>query len=84
MDLERFRADAFGDLQRLVDSLFMGRAIIDRLDAVVLAELMDLDRDLHEIVDLLPPGTYDRQRLCDQINSALAAHGWSGRYGTVE
>ena len=37
-----------------------------------------------EIVNLLPPGYYDRQSLCDQLNSALAAHGWGAVYGTVE
>ncbi len=37
-----------------------------------------------EIVNLVPPGTYDRTRLCDQVNSALAAHGWGATYGTVE
>ena len=57
---------------------------VERLDAIVQAELMDLDADLQEIVELVPPGAYDRQRLCDQINSALAAHGWGGTYGTVE
>ena len=46
--------------------------------------LLDLDRDLQEIVELVPPGVYERQRLCDQLNSALAAHGWSSAYGTVE
>ena len=34
--------------------------------------------------NLLPPGYYDRQSLCDQLNSALAAHGWGAVYGTVE
>ena len=48
------------------------------------AELLDLERDLLEIVNLLPPGVYERQRLCDQLNSALAAHGWGALYGTVE
>ena len=79
-----FQSEAFGDLQRLVDALYLGRNEVDRLDVVVQAELQDLDRDLIEIVDLLPPGRYSRQRLCDQLNSALAAHGWGGTYGTVE
>lgn len=84
MDIGSFQADGFGELQRLVDGLFAGRQAIDRLDLVVQAELLDLDTDLLEIVNLVPPGAYDRQRLCDQINSALAAHGWGSRYGTVE
>ena len=48
------------------------------------AEILDLAPDLMEIVNLLPPGYYDRQSLCDQLNSALAAHGWGAVYGTVE
>ena len=84
MDFASFQSEAFGDLQRLVDALYLGRNEVGRLDVVVQAELQDLDRDLIEIVDLLPPGRYSRQRLCDQLNSALAAHGWGGTYGTVE
>ncbi|MBM6683516.1 hypothetical protein [Collinsella intestinalis] len=84
MDFASFQSEAFGDLQRLVDALYLGRNEVNRLDVVVQAELQDLDRDLIEIVDLLPPGRYSRQRLCDQLNSALAAHGWGGTYGTVE
>lgn len=84
MQLGSFQAEEFGDLQRLVDGLYTGRETIDRLDLVVQAEILDLSPDLMEIVNLLPPGAYDRQRLCDQINSALAAHGWGATYGTVE
>lgn len=84
MRLGSFQAEEFGDLQRLVDGMFIGRESIDRLDLVVQAEILDLADDLMEIVTLLPPGTYDRQHLCDQLNSALAAHGWGSMYGTVE
>lgn len=84
MRLGSFQAEEFGDLQRLVDGMFTGRETIDRLDLVVQAEILDLADDLMEIVTLLPQGTYDRRRLCDQLNSALAAHGWGSTYGTVE
>lgn len=84
MRIEAFQADEYGDLQRLVDGMFTDRQMADRLDLVVQAEIFDLAPDLMEIVNLLPPGTYDRTRLCDQLNSALAAHGWGGTYGTVE
>ena len=84
MRLGSFQAEEFGDLQRLVDGMFIGRETIDRLDLVVQAEILDLGDDLMEIVTLLPPGVYDRQRLCNQLNSALAAHGWGSTYGTVE
>ena len=81
---DSFQAEGFGELQRLVDGLFRTKSQVDRIDVVVQAELLDLDADLLEIVNLLPPGSYERQRLCDQFNSALAAHGWGGTYGTVE
>ena len=84
MLMGEFQSEDFGELQRLVDGLYAGRAMVDRLDLVVQAEILDLSEDLLEIVNLLPPGTYERQRLCDQLNSALAAHGWGGTYGTVE
>ena len=77
MEYGSFQAEEFGDLQRLVDGLFYDRHAIDRLDLIVQPDLM-------EIVNLLPPGYYDRQSLCDQLNSALAAHGWGAIYGTVE
>ena len=84
MQMGSFQSEEFGELQRLVDGMFAGgRTSIERLDIVVQAEILDLSADLLEIVNLLPPGTYDRQRLCDQINSALAAHGWGSAYGTV-
>ena len=84
MQLGEFQSEEFGELQRLVDGLYAGRHEVDRLDLVVQAEIIDLSADLMEIVNLLPPGDYERQRLCDQLNSALAAHGWGGMYGTVE
>jgi hypothetical protein len=71
-------------LQRLVDALFREMRRVSRLDVVLRAEALDLPTDLLGIVDLLPPGTYTRQRLCDQLNSALKGHGWTGRYGTVD
>lgn len=84
MFMNEFQAEEFGELQRLIDGLYTGRTAVDRLDLVVQAEILDLSPDLMEIVNLLPPGIYERQRLCDQLNSALAAHGWGGIYGTVE
>lgn len=82
--MDQFQSEAFGELQRLVDSIFLRKTAVDRLDLVVQAEILDLDPDLLEIVSLVPPGIYERQRLCDQLNSALAAHGWGSAYGTVE
>lgn len=84
MDMASFRAESYGELQSLVDGLYATRTFVDRLDLVMQAEVLDLDADLQEIVSLLPPGSYERQRLCDQLNSAIAAHGWGAVYGTVE
>ena len=57
---------------------------VRRLDVVIAAESLDLPDELMEIVNLLPPGTYTRRRLCDQLNSAIGGHAWGQRYGTVE
>lgn len=73
----------FGVLQEFVDSLFSSAEELARLDIVVQAEALDLNPDLQEIVSLLPPGTYDRNRLCDQFNSSLSSHGWGYYYGAV-
>lgn len=74
----------YGIMQKLVDGLFATDKVVRRLDAVLMAEALDLPADLIEIVELLPPGTYTRQRLCDQVNSSLVGHGWGYVYGTVE
>ena len=77
----------FGALQAIVDELFedMPRDFaVRRLDVVIAAESNDLPADLQEIVNLLPPGEYTRQRLCDQVNSAIVGHAWGLVYGTVE
>ena len=67
------------------DSVFAdGGKFVRRLDVVVTAESFDLPDDLDEIIALLPPGTYTRQRLCDQLNSAIGGHAWGQVYGTVE
>lgn len=71
-------------LQRFVQSLFGERRSVSRLDAVIRAEALDLPLELVGIVELLPPGAYTRQRMCDQLNSALKGHGWNSQYGTVE
>lgn len=56
---------------------------VRRLDAVIAAEAADLPEDLLRIVNLLPPGTYTRAALCDQLNSAITGHAWGQVYGTV-
>ena len=74
----------FGILQRLTDELFANTRSIRRLDAVLLAETYDLPADLIEVITLLPPGTYTRQRFCDQVNSSIGGHGWGLVYGTIQ
>lgn len=71
-------------LQRFVDALFADRRSVSRLDVVIRAQAHDLPADLLELIELLPPRPYLRQTLCDQLNSALKGHGWTGRFRTVE
>lgn len=84
---ENVRSEDYGELQHLVDGLFRDKdsrtGTVRRIDVVVQAEQDDLPEDLVEVVGLLPPGTYSRSRLCDQLNSTLAAHGWGRTYGIV-
>lgn len=78
---------SYGALQAIVDDMFESKPhdyTVRRLDVVIAAESSDLPPDLQEIVNLLPPGEYTRQRLCDQLNSALGGHAWGLVYGTVE
>lgn len=76
--------DEYGQLQRFVDALYADTQFVDNVDVQVLAEMYDFDSDLMEIVGMLPSGVYERARLADQFNSALSAHGWTQRFGTVE
>ena len=78
---------AYGALQIIVDGLFEGAPEdheVRRLDVVLAAESGDLPADLLEVVTLLPPGTFTRIRLCDQLNSIIGGHAWGQVYGTVE
>ncbi len=78
------RSEHFGELQTLVEDLFATRKTLSSTELVLNAEILDLPQDLLEICKIVPYGTYDRQTLCDQINSAITAHGWGGVYGTVD
>lgn len=83
-----FRSEDYGELQRLVNAVFVpgisSLATCSKLDVVARAEIFDLCDNLREVVEALPSRTYTRQRLCDQLNSILIGHGWAGTYGTVE
>lgn len=82
------RSDHYGELQAVVDALFADadspRYAVRRLDVVIASEAADLPEELLEVVRLLPPSTYTRQRLCDQLNSSIGGHAWGQVYGTVE
>lgn len=82
------RSEDYGELQRLVDSLFRpgvsARATVSKIDLLVRADAFDLCADLAEVIELLPAGSFTRTRLCDQLNSILLGHGWGAVYGTVE
>lgn len=78
------RSEDFGLLQELVDSLYASTEFVSRLQVVTAAKASEFPEDLIEIVQLLPPGEYFRQDLCDQLNSAVSGHAWGQVYGTVE
>jgi hypothetical protein len=53
------------------------------MELLLRADSFDLDEETVEVVELLPPGSYTRARLCDQLNSIITAHGWGMVVGTV-
>ena len=73
----------FGVLQELVDAVFRTSETTDRIGLVTHAEIHDVSADVMEVVELMPPGTYTRGQMADQMNSIITAHGWGLRYGTV-
>lgn len=78
---------SYGALQVVIDDLYEDMPSdyeVRRLDVIVAAEAGDLPDDLLEIVNLLPPGSFTRERLCVQLNSAIVGHAWGQVYGTVE
>ena len=86
MALNAQKDESYGALQEVVTALFADAETeeVSRLDVVLAAESADLPGDILEVVSLLPPGAYTRQRLCDQLNSAMNGHAWGQVYGTVE
>ena len=76
----------YGQLQEFIEFLYRGREeeLIARIEIVTLAESYDLNANLLELVGLLPPGNYNRVKLCTQLNSSLSSHGWSFAYGSVQ
>lgn len=70
-------------LQEFIDRLFIGREDYMRLEVVLEGEAYGLNSELMEVLNLLPPGLYTRDRLCSQINSSLSSHGWGYVYGAV-
>jgi len=78
------KSEHYGELQDLIDELFESRNTLTSMELLVNAEIRDLHPDLIEICQIVPPGTYSRQALCDQLNSAIAGHGWGSVYGTVD
>lgn len=67
---------------RWLDALYRDRRVATQLDAIGLAQVFDLPADVMDIVLGIPSGRYTRQRLCDQLNSAIVGRGLSRRYGT--
>ena len=81
------RSEYFGALQDVVGELFDDCPRdyeVRRLDVVMAVEAANLPADLQESAGLLPPGSYTRERLCGQLNSAIVGHAWGQVYGTVE
>lgn len=81
--MAREKSSDYGVLQEFIDRLFIGREDYMRLEVVLEGEAYGLNSELMEVLNLLPPGPYTRDRLCGQINSSLSSHGWGYVYGAV-
>ena len=81
--MAREKSSDYGALQEFIDRLFIGREDYMRLEVVLEGEAYGLNSELMEVLNLLPPGLYTRDRLCGQINSSLSSHGWGYVYGAV-
>lgn len=81
--MAREKSPDYGVLQEFIDRLFDGREDYMRLEVVLEGEAYGLNGELMEVLNLLPPGPYTRDRLCSQINSSLSSHGWGYVYGAV-
>lgn len=81
--MAREKSPDYGVLQEFIDRLFDGREDYMRLEVVLEGEAYGLNIELMEVLNLLPPGLYTRDRLCSQINSSLSSHGWGYVYGAV-
>lgn len=81
--MSREKSPDYGVLQEFIDRLFDGREDYMRLEVVLEGEAYGLNGELMEVLNLLPPGLYTRDRLCSQINSSLSSHGWGYVYGAV-
>lgn len=81
--MAREKSPDYGVLQEFIDRLFDGREDYMRLEVALEGEAYGLNGELMEVLNLLPPGLYTRDRLCSQINSSLSSHGWGYVYGAV-
>ena len=81
--MAREKSPDYGVLHEFIDRLFDGREDYMRLEVVLEGEAYGLNGELMEVLNLLPPGLYTRDRLCGQINSSLSSHGWGYVYGAV-
>ena len=82
------RSEDYGELQRLVDSLFApgvsSSATVGRLDVELRAEILDLAPDLMEVADALAPPPNTRLRLIVPRKKIPTARGWGTADGAVE
>ena len=81
--MAREKSSDYGVLQEFIDRLFIGREDYMRLEVVLEGEAYGLNSELMEVLNLLPPGLYTRDRRCSPINSSLSSHGWGYVYGAV-
>ncbi len=72
-------------LQRFLDSLFRDSKRVSRLDVICAPRpSTSMPSSCRSSRTCRARGAYTRQRLADQLNSAIVGHGLSRQYGTVD
>jgi hypothetical protein len=76
--------DTLPAILRMFDMLYRDRRVVRRVDILSMAEVMSLPPEVLSLFTLLPPGSFTRRSLSDQLNSVIVGHGLSRSLGTVE
>ena len=76
--------DSHETVTRMLDHLFRDATSVSRFRVLQHAEVMSLPEYVLALFHLLPPGSFTRRALVDQLNSAIVGHGLGRTLGTFD